>query len=368
MPRGDAEKLIAAGTSYVIRLKVPDAEEIIFNDEVRGSVSVNTAVIDDKVLMKSDGMPTYHLANVVDDHIMQISHVIRGEEWLPSAPVHVLLYRYFGWSDSMPLFAHLPLLLKLEGTGKLSKRDAEKGRFPIFPIEWKDPSTGSISMGFRESGYLPETMINFLALLGWNPGTEQEIFSMDELAAAFSIGRVSKSGARFDIGKAGFFNQHFIKARPDNTWTGLLSAKLREKNIAFDHVPLEKIVGALKDRVTFPGDFYEQSVYFFSRPVQHDLKAIRKKLSPQLNAALKDIVGEMKSLPAGYQADEFRKLITGRMADHGLPPGQAFPVMRVLVTGVTTGIDLMLTLEILGPAEVSARIEDVLGQLAETNG
>ena len=217
LPADETQAKLQAGEPYVIRLKVPAKEEIRLNDLIRGWVVVHSSQIDDKVLLKADGMPTYHLANVVDDHLMEISHVIRGEEWLPSAPLHVLLYKYLGWESTMPQFAHLPLLLKPDGNGKLSKRDADLGGFPIFPLEWTDPFNGTVAKGFREDGYLPEAVVNFLAFLGWNPGTEQELFSIDELIQAFSLERISKHGAKFDINKAKWFNQQYLKQTSDAT-------------------------------------------------------------------------------------------------------------------------------------------------------
>jgi glutamyl-tRNA synthetase len=232
LSENEVQQLLNSGSPFVIRFKIPENETLVFNDIIRGEITVQTATLDDKVLYKSDGMPTYHLANVVDDHLMKITHVIRGEEWLPSLPLHVLLYRGFGWE--MPLFAHLPLILKPEGTGKLSKRDGDRLGFPVFPIEWTDPFTGEISSGYRETGYFPEALVNMLALLGWNPGTEQEIFSMDELIREFSLERVGKSGSRFDPAKARWFNHHYLVSRPTQELTSLFEKILAEKGIHRD--------------------------------------------------------------------------------------------------------------------------------------
>ncbi|HLF34184.1 MAG TPA: glutamate--tRNA ligase [Cyclobacteriaceae bacterium] len=365
LPPGEWEKLITGGVPFVIRLNVPADEEIRFNDEIRGEVTVGSSTIDDKVLMKSDGMPTYHLANVVDDHIMKITHVIRGEEWLPSAPAHCLLYRFFGWDETMPSFAHLPLLLKPEGSGKLSKRDAEKGGFPIFPINWKDPESGEISRGFRESGYLPEATVNFLALLGWNPGTQQEIFSMDELVEAFSIGKVNKSGAKFDIEKAKFFNQQYIKTRPIGTLREFLEMRLEENGTPYSPARIDKVIEALKDRVTFPDEFYTQSLYFFSQPGEFDMNVIQKKLTPDMASILKEISSGIRAMKVTSASGDFKELISAVMIKNGLQPGQAMQLIRVLVTGTTTGVDLMLTLEILGPGEVAERIDSALLKLTQ---
>ena len=227
----EVKVLLQAGTPYVVRLKVPRKEEVRLNDMIRGWVMVHSSQIDDKVLMKSDGMPTYHLANVVDDYLMKISHVIRGEEWLPSAPLHVLLYKYLGWEADMPQFAHFPLLLKPTGDGKLSKRDADQMGFPIFPLDWIDPNTNEKASGFRESGYLPEALVNFLAFLGWNPGTTQEIFSMDELIKAFSVERIGKAGTKFDIHKAQWFNQQYLRAKSDEVLADYLLDSLKRKTL-----------------------------------------------------------------------------------------------------------------------------------------
>ena len=261
-----------AGEPYVIRLKVPRKEEIRLNDMIRGWVMVHSSAIDDKIIMKSDGMPTYHLANIVDDHLMGITHVIRGEEWLPSAPLHVLLYQYLGWEDSMPRFAHLPLLLKPEGNGKLSKRDADKHGFPIFPLNWKDPNSGEVAAGFKEQGYLPEAFVNFLALLGWNPGTNQEEFSMAELIETFSVERIGKSGTKFDINKAKWFNQYYLRKKPDSELAEMLQQQLKEQNIDCSDEKVVKIVGEMKERATFPQDFWTEAKYFFLAPESYDEK------------------------------------------------------------------------------------------------
>src|SRR5688572_17932487 len=257
----EVKALIESGYPYVIRLKVPRKEEVRLNDLIRGWVMVHSSQIDDKVLMKSDGMPTYHLANVVDDYLMKISHVIRGEEWLPSAPLHVLLYKYFGWEDVMPQFAHLPLLLKPDGNGKLSKRDADQLGFPIFPLTWTDPNSKEVAVGYREAGYLPDALINFLAFLGWNPGTTQELFSMDQLIEAFQIERINKAGAKFDFHKAQWFNQQYLKSKSDNELAQFLLQSLKKENISCPEDKAVKIAAIMKERVTFPKDFWEQGKF-----------------------------------------------------------------------------------------------------------
>ncbi|MDQ4142029.1 MAG: glutamate--tRNA ligase, partial [Bacteroidota bacterium] len=246
LPEDEVKRRLESGEPYVIRLKVPRKEEIRLKDLIRGWVVVHSSAIDDKVLMKSDGMPTYHLANIVDDHLMEITHVIRGEEWLPSAPLHVLLYRYLGWESTMPEFAHLPLLLKPDGNGKLSKRDGDKLGFPVFPLQWTDPFTGEKSSGYRESGYLPEAFVNFLAFLGWNPGTQQELFTMEELAEAFTIDRIGKSGTRFDINKARWYNEQYLRAKPDEELAQYLITALTEHNIECSLEKAIKISSVMK--------------------------------------------------------------------------------------------------------------------------
>ena len=275
---GEVQDLMNAGTPYVIRLKVPRKEEVRLNDLIRGWVMVHSSQIDDKVLMKSDGMPTYHLANVVDDYLMKISHVIRGEEWLPSAPLHVLLYKYLGWEKEMPQFAHLPLLLKPDGNGKLSKRDADRLGFPIFPLTWKDPESGEVAIGYKEAGYLPDAFINFIAFLGWNPGTTQEIFSIEELVREFSLERINKAGAKFDIVKAQWFNQHYLRQKATDELAKFLLDSIASENISCDADRARKIVEVMRERVTFPKDFWEQGRYFFFAPTAYDQAVVAKKM------------------------------------------------------------------------------------------
>jgi len=266
---------LASGAPYVIRYRMPENETLVFDDMSRGEISVQTSTLDDKVLFKSDGMPTYHLANIVDDHLMEITHVIRGEEWLPSLPLHLLLYRSFGWEA--PLFAHLPLILKPEGSGKLSKRDGDRLGFPVFPLQWKDPFSQEISSGYRESGYFPETVVNMLALLGWNPGTEKELFSMEELIEAFSLERVGKSGSRFDPGKIKWFNHHYLISKPIAELSALFNEILVKKGIEADEEFIDKVVEQVKDRSDFIQDFWEQSYFFFEQPQKYDTELAKKK-------------------------------------------------------------------------------------------
>ncbi|MEI9919137.1 MAG: glutamate--tRNA ligase [Bacteroidota bacterium] len=327
---------------YVIRFKVPQENvNVTVNDLIRGEVTFNSSQVDDKVLMKSDGMPTYHLANVVDDHLMEISHVIRGEEWLPSAPLHVLLYKYFGWADTMPRFAHLPLLLKPDGNGKLSKRDADKAGFPIFPLTWNDPNTKEVAIGYREAGYLPEAIINFLALLGWNPGTEQELFTMDELIEAFSLERIGKAGAKFDILKAQWFNQQYIKKNKEEV-VGYLVEWFGDN--------AKPVFEALKDRVTFIKDFWEQGKFFVERPgVKVEMNESQTTYFANLSSCIE------KEHPK--IAPEFKLMVEEAATQSGVKSGQMMKPLRTLLTGSTSGPDLMATMEILGSNEVLNRIK-----------
>ena len=279
LPEEEVKKRIEAGENFVIRFKMPADTDVTEEDLIRGSVTFNTSKsLDDKVLFKSDGMPTYHLANVVDDHLMKITHVIRGEEWLPSMPLHVLLYKALSWENTKPRFAHLPLILKPIGKGKLSKRDGDKLGFPVFPLEWKDPVSEEISKGYREEGYFPEAFINMLALLGWNPGTEQEFFSLDELTKTFDIGRVVKSGSRFDPEKAKWFNKHYFQQKTIQELSFLLRDILTKKGIEANERKVALVVENIKERCEFPNDLWEQGYYFFEAPMSYDEKTIKKTL------------------------------------------------------------------------------------------
>lgn len=362
LSEGEVKSLIDAG-KYVIRLRIPEEQEVSLNDLIRGEVRVMTSLLDDKVLMKSDGMPTYHLANVVDDYLMKISHVIRGEEWLPSAPHHVLLYRFFGWEKEMPQFAHLPLLLKPDGNGKLSKRDADRMGFPIFPLTWTDPRTQETSNGFRESGYLPDALLNFLALLGWNPGTPQELFTLDELVAAFSLDRVGKAGARFDIQKAQWFNQHYLRALPLETLAEYLLESLRERQIPCVTDRALKISALLRERITFPRDLWEQGQFFFQAPEHYDSSAVQKKWTPEAAAVLQEYQQKISAFPA-LPGDLAKSLFEKTCASRGLKPGQVLAALRISVTGGMSGPDLMQSIEVLGGEETSRRISDAVKKLS----
>ncbi len=346
---------IEAGEPYVIRLKVPAKEEIRLNDLIRGWVVVHSSQIDDKVLLKADGMPTYHLANVVDDHLMEISHVIRGEEWLPSAPLHVLLYRYMGWESTMPQFAHLPLLLKPDGNGKLSKRDADLGGFPIFPLQWTDPFTGNVAKGFREDGYLPEATVNFLAFLGWNPGTEQELFSMDELIEAFSLERISKHGAKFDINKAKWFNQQYLKHSSDEALAQQYLAEV-------EPVKATKIVHLLKERVTFPQEIITESAFLFNAPTTYDEAVIASKWNADAAAVIAAYRDELPFVQ-DFNAENAKHALHSLTERLSVKMGKVMQPLRVALTGVGAGPDLMLSMEIMGKDEVATRLTNALERL-----
>lgn len=359
LSKEEVKSLLESGAPYVIRLKVPRKEEIRLNDLIRGWVMVHSSQIDDKVLMKSDGMPTYHLANVVDDYLMKITHVIRGEEWLPSAPLHVLLYKYLGWEKDMPQFAHLPLLLKPDGNGKLSKRDADKQGFPIFPLTWKDPGTGEVAVGYKEAGYLPEALINFLAFLGWNPGTEQEIFSMDDLIQAFSLERINKAGARFDIQKAQWYNQQYLRQKSEGDLSQFLLQSLAEQNIVCDAGTAGKIVSIMKDRVTFPQDLWQQAKFLFSSPATFDEGVVNKKWNGdvvKVLTAFRDAVASEQMLTADIAKTKLEEVCTSLT----IGSGKIMQALRVALTGAGGGPDLMMIMEIIGGEQVVRRIDYAL--------
>lgn len=359
LPAEEVKALLASGTPYVIRLKVPRKEEIRLNDLIRGWVMVHSSQIDDKVLMKSDGMPTYHLANVVDDFLMKISHVIRGEEWLPSAPLHVLLYRYLGWEKEMPQFAHLPLLLKPDGNGKLSKRDADKQGFPIFPLTWKDPQSGEDAIGYKEAGYLPEALINFLAFLGWNPGTEQEIFSMEQLIESFSLERINKAGARFDIQKAQWYNQHYLRAKSDDELANYLLDSLQAESQSCSRDKALKIVTLMRDRVTFPKDFWTQGKFLFFSPTSFDETVVNKKWNEDVVKVLTAYKAAL-SKEADVDAIKAKSILEEVTASLGISTGKILQALRVALTGAGGGPDLMMIMEIIGRDETVSRIDYAL--------
>jgi len=349
------EQLIASGTPYVIRFKIPENREIEMNDIIRGDIKVNSSTLDDKVLFKSDGLPTYHLANVVDDHLMEITHVIRGEEWLPSLPLHVLLYEAFGWLDTMPRFAHLPLILKPEGKGKLSKRDGDKAGFPVFPLRWISPE-GEVSRGYREDGYLPQAVVNLLALLGWNPGTEQEIFSLQELSQLFDLDRVSKSGARFDPEKARWFNHQHLQICDKNLLVVEFIRQLKERNISAHSDYIARVIDLIRDRLYYTHDLWEQGNFFFIRPTEFEEKAVKKRWKAELVEPLRNI-GSIITQTNPYSAESLKAAVSNYIEQHGLGFGAIANAMRIALVGDAKGPDLFAIIELLGAAETAARIE-----------
>lgn len=352
-----------SGIPYVIRFKMPHDTQVQLHDMVRGQVSFNTNTLDDKVLYKSDGLPTYHLANVVDDHLMKISHVIRGEEWLPSLPLHALLYEALGWKDNMPQFAHLPLLLKPTGKGKLSKRDGDKLGFPVFPLEWKS-AEGDVSRGYREDGYFPDAFVNMLALLGWNPGTEQEIFSLPDLVKNFSIERVGKSGARFDPEKARWFNQQYLKEKNDKYLAEQFMPLLIEKGISCPDDKLQKIVSLVKERVQFVHELWEQSYFFFNAPTNYDSKVVKKRWKNDIPGHIEHIatlIKELEHISSSYTEQQVKKYI----ADNELNMGAVMNALRLALVGTGKGPHLFDIIEIIGRDETISRINNIINVLGK---
>jgi glutamyl-tRNA synthetase len=362
LPQDEVEKRIASGEPYVVRLKVPRKEEIRLQDLVRGWVMVESETIDDKVILKSDGMPTYHLANVVDDHFMQITHVIRGEEWLPSAPLHVLLYKFLGWEKEMPDFAHLPLILKPDGNGKLSKRDGDKLGFPVFPLNWTDPETGEKSVGFRERGFLPETVNNFLAMLGWSPGNNEEFFTLEELVEKFSIPRIGKAGTKFDIEKAKWFNQHYLREKSDEELGEYLISDLEKEGLSYKKEQILPVVELVKERIVFPADLLKESRTVFERPDAYEEKVVEKKWNEDASRAISTFAENLQSLEP-FEAQNIKQLYYDTCESLGIKMGKVMQPLRLASTGAGAGADLMPLLEILGVEEVIARLKLALEKL-----
>ncbi|MCB9168784.1 MAG: glutamate--tRNA ligase [Flavobacteriales bacterium] len=358
LPADEVKARLVGGEPYVVRLKVPRQREVRFEDIIRGWVVVHSGHIDDKVLFKSDGMPTYHLANIVDDHLMGITHVIRGEEWLPSAPLHVLLYEAFGWER--PQFAHLPLILKPDGNGKLSKRDGDRLGFPVFPLDWTDPNTGEKSSGYRERGYYPEAFVNMLALLGWNPGTEQELFTMDQLVEAFSLERVNKSGARFDPDKARWFNQQYLRQCPDEELGADLRTRLAEKGVQVAPERAAAAAHLLKERATFVEDMLDGAYLFIpGSPLNKDNEAalaeLRKRWKPEAAEAMETFMEHLTNL-APFTAEAVGRAFDQVLRDKGMKLGQVMPVYRLFVAGRMQGPGMFEVSALLGREEVIARL------------
>ncbi|MFU8843055.1 MAG: glutamate--tRNA ligase [Bacteroidales bacterium] len=353
MSEAEVKELISAGTAYVIRFKMPANEKIVFNDLIRGEIIVDSSTLDDKVLFKSDGMPTYHLANIVDDHLMNISHVIRGEEWLPSLALHVMLYRAFGWQE--PAFAHLPLLLKPDGKGKLSKRDGDRMGFPVFPIEWKNPETGEVGTGYRESGYFREAFINMLALLGWNPGTEQELFSMQELIGAFSMDRVGKSGSRFDPVKARWFNHQYLLKRGNEQLCALFQPQLREKGIERPAHVVMQVIELVKERVDFISEIWDQAWFFFVSPDQYEQTMVQKHWKPESADLLTGFAEKVMNI-SPFTADVIHGFINDFITEKGIGMGRIMPLLRLSLVGSAMGPGVTNIMEVIGREESVKRI------------
>jgi len=354
---------IERGDQWVIRFRMPENEEVRMHDLIRGEVTVNTSTLDDKVLYKSaDALPTYHLANIVDDHLMEISHVIRGEEWLPSLPLHYLLYRAFGWSDTQPEFAHLPLLLKPTGGGKLSKRDGDKMGFPVFPLFWKSPATGETARGYREDGYFPEAFINMLALLGWNPGTEQELFPMEELIGSFSLDRVSKSGARFQPEKAKWFNAQYMHRKSDAELARLYQPILHEHGIEVDDATAGRAAGIMKERAVFINDLWDLTSFFFVAPTRYEEKQTKKYWKGDNPARLREVRDVLASID-DFSLEHTEQVLHAWIADKEYPMGQIMNTLRLALVGAGKGPGIYDITSFIGKAETLRRIDALSANL-----
>ena len=359
LSKEEVDKLIADGEKYVVRFMIEPGRDVVVNDLIRGKVTINSSVLDDKVLYKSaDDLPTYHLANIVDDHLMLVSHVIRGEEWLPSAPLHVLLYEAFGWADTMPAFVHLPLLLKPDGKGKLSKRDGDRLGFPVFPLEWHDPKSGEVSSGYRESGYLPEAVVNFLALLGWNPGDDTEIMSMDELIAKFSLDHCSKSGAKFDFEKGKWFNHKYIQEVADAELAEMFKPILKENGVdvdAYSDEFITRAVSMVKDRVNFVRDLWDVTSFLFVAPTEYDEKSVKKRWKEDTPALMTELVEVLRGLE-DFSCAAAEPAVLGWITDKGYHMGNVMNAFRLTVVGECKGPHMFDITELIGKEETVKRV------------
>ena len=363
LTREETAELVERNTQYVVRIKLEPNIDIRVNDMIRGEVTINSSVLDDKVIYKSaDELPTYHLANVVDDHLMQITHVIRGEEWLPSSPLHVWLYRSLGWEETMPAFAHLPLLLKPEGNGKLSKRDGDRLGFPVFPLEWKDPASGEISSGYRENGYLPDAVINFLSLLGWNPGTEQEIFNLQELIDAFSFERCSKSGAKFDFEKGKWLNHKYIQETADALLAEMVKPALTEKGIEFGKDFTTRAVGLVKERMYLLCDFWSQSSFLFEAPTTYDEKVIKKRWKTETPAQMNELRAVLDQIE-DFSSQNQETIVKQWIAQKGYNLGGIMNAFRLAIVGESKGPHMFDITELIGKDETIERIRRAVDQI-----
>ncbi len=366
MTKEEVDALIAEGKQYVVRFKIEPNEDVHVNDIIRGDVVINSSILDDKVLYKSaDELPTYHLANIVDDHLMEVTHVIRGEEWLPSAPLHVLLYRAFGWAETMPEFAHLPLLLKPDGNGKLSKRDGDRLGFPVFPLEWHDPKSGEVSSGYRESGYLPEAVINFLALLGWNPGNDQEIMSLDELVKLFDLHRCSKAGAKFDYEKARWFNHEYILKKDDAEIAELFKPVLSAHGVevsAYSDAYLTSVVSLVKSRVNFVKELWEQSRFFFVAPDTYAEKDIKKRWKEDTPRIMTELIEVLRGIE-DFSSKPSEDIVIGWITEKEYHMGNVMNAFRLAVVGECKGPHMFDITELLGKEETIKRIEKAINEI-----
>ncbi len=360
LSKEEVQQKIDAGENYVIRFKTPQDETLLMKDEIRGTIKIETNTLDDKVLFKSDGMPTYHLANIVDDHLMKITHVIRGEEWLPSMPLHVLLYKAFGWEA--PKFAHLPLILKPVGKGKLSKRDGDKLGFPVFPLEYTNEQTGDVSRGYKEDGYFADAFINMLALLGWNPGTEQELFSLEELVETFDLKRVSKSGAKFSPEKTNWFNQQYLQTKSDEELTKLYIPILSKKGTSKDEKYIEKVVSLIKERAVFVSDFWSLSDFFFQAPTSYDEKAVKKAIKDDTKEVLENVIGLVKSVD-NFTTENIQNTIKSWIVSNEIGFGKVMMPLRLALVGALQGPDVFEIIEMIGKKETISRIEKAIETL-----
>ncbi|MCQ2283645.1 MAG: glutamate--tRNA ligase [Bacteroidales bacterium] len=358
LPAEEVTRRLESGDHYVIRFKYPDNVDIHVHDLIRGEVVINSSLLDDKVLYKSDGMPTYHLANIVDDHLMEISHVIRGEEWLPFAPLHVMRYKAFGWDA--PQFAPLPLLLKPDGNGKLSKRDGDRLGFPVFPLQWHDPKSGETSSGYRESGYLPDAVINMLALLGWNPGNDQEMMTLDELIELFSIDKISKAGAKFSLDKAKWFNHEYILQKSADELYPHFAKILADKGISTEESYIKSVIDLIKERLNFLGDFWDQASYFFVAPTEYDPQALKKRWKEGTGEKLRAIDSILTSIQP-FDKMQAHDAVMKHIQDNELNMGQVLNSLRIALVGTAKGPELFTIIELLGVDEVVRRVERAIG-------
>lgn len=367
MPADEVKSLIEAGTPYVVRFKVDHGRDVEVDDLLRGRVVIKSDILDDKVLYKSsDDLPTYHLANIVDDHLMEVTHVIRGEEWLPSAPLHVLLYEAFGWADTAPQFVHLPLLLKPDGKGKLSKRDGDRLGFPVFPLEWKDPKSGEISSGYRESGYLPEAVINFLALLGWNPGDDTEVMSMQELIDKFSFAHCSRSGAKFAFEKGKWFNHTYLQQTSDEHLADLFIPLMVAEGVdmsSFSHDYVTRAVATVKSRINFVKDLTEQARFYFVAPTEYAAKDVRKRWSAETPAIMERLIEVLEALP-DFSAATAEPAVMDWIKSNDLHMGNVMNAFRLAVVGECKGPHMFEITEILGKDETVSRIKAAIRNIS----